>query len=177
MKIYPTVKLNKLSRMADFSRWGYAIGEALGNKGEEFLSEYNSNRQIQNQEAINADSVASLVVDYMEHKTTWSGRISDLFRELKQIAEGLGINPTNKSLPQAPNHLSRRIKSVRSNLEQVGITFDIEQKSDGSYITLSNNYLSKLPAYHIDPVDILNKGNGDTGDNGDNSYNDEDVEF
>ena len=122
-------------------------------------------------------SVASLVVDYMEHKTTWSGRISDLFRELKQIAEGLGINPTNKSLPQAPNHLSRRIKSVRSNLEQVGITFDIEQKSDGSYITLSNNYLSKLPAYHIDPVDILNKGNGDTGDNGDNSYNDEDVEF
>lgn len=177
MKIYPTAKLNELSRMADFSRWGYAIGEALGNKGEEFLSEYNSNRQIQNQEAINADSVASLVVDYMEHKTTWSGRISDLFRELKQIAEGLGINPTNKSLPQAPNHLSRRIKSVRSNLEQVGITFDIEQKSDGSYITLSNNYLSKLPAYHIDPVDILNKGNGDTGDNGDNSYNDEDVEF
>ena len=89
----------------------------------------------------------------------------------------MGIKPTNKSLPQAPNHLSRRIKSVRSNLEQVGITFDIEQKSDGSYITLSNNYLSKLPAYHIDPVDILNKGNGDTGDNGDNSYNDEDVEF
>lgn len=177
MKIYPTVKLNKLSRMADFCRWGYAIGEALGNKGEEFLSEYNSNRQIQNQEAINADSVASLVVDYMEHKTTWSGRISELFRELKQIAEGLGINPTNKSLPQAPNHLSRRIKSVRSNLEQVGISFDIEQKSDGSYITLSNNYLSKLPAYHINPDDILNKENGGTGDNGDSSYIDEDIEF
>ena len=113
----------------------------------------------------------------MEHKITWSGRISDLFRELKRIAEGLGINATSKSLPQAPNHLSRRIKAVRSNLEQVGITFDIEQKSDGSYITLSNNNLSKLSAYHIEPADVLNKENGGTGDNGDSSYIDEDIEF
>lgn len=176
MKIYPTVKLDKLSRMADFSRWGYAIGEALGNKGEEFLSEYNDNQLLQNQEAINADSVAYLVVDFMEHKNTWRGKISDLFRELKRIAEGLGINSTNKSLPQAPNHLSRRIKSVRSNLEQVGITFDIEQKSDGSYITFSNNNLSNLPAYRIDSIDVLNKDNGDKGDNGDNFDTDE-VEF
>lgn len=177
MKIFPTVQLDKLPRMADFCRWGYAIGEALGNKGDVFLSEYHDNQSIQNQEAINADSVAYLVVNFMESKHTWTGMFSDLFKQLKELAESLGMNTTSKILPQAPNHLSRRIKAVKSNLEDVGITFEIEKKSNGSYISLNNENLSKLSQCYISPYDILNKDTGDNGDNGDSSEFDKDIEF
>ena len=40
MAIYPTVELPELPRMADFARWGYAIAEALDNRGDEFLKVY-----------------------------------------------------------------------------------------------------------------------------------------
>ena len=30
MAIYPHVELNELFRMADFTRWGYAVAEAAG---------------------------------------------------------------------------------------------------------------------------------------------------
>lgn len=177
MKIYPTVQLDKLPRMADFCRWGYAIGEALGNKGDVFLSEYQDNQSIQNQEAINADSVAYLVVNFMEFRRTWTGMVSALFKQLKKLAEHLGMNATSKVLPQAPNHLSRRIKAVKSNLEDVGITFVIETKSKGSYITINNDNLSKLAPEYISPYDVLDLNTGDTGDKGDKSIIDSNIEF
>ena len=37
MKIFDSVELERLPRMADFAKWGYAIGEALGGHGNQFL--------------------------------------------------------------------------------------------------------------------------------------------
>ena len=91
MAIYPTVKLDKLPRMADFARWGYAIGEALGGKGQEFLSEYTANIESQNVEVLNSDVVATLMVAFMQDRAEWYGRVSDLFIELSAIAPAYGI--------------------------------------------------------------------------------------
>lgn len=162
MKIYPTVKLDKLPRMADFCRWGYAIAEALGLSGEVFLKEYKENQKIQNDEAINADLVSSLLVEFLSRNITWSGRISSLYQELINEAEKQGISKNNKNLPQAPNHLSRRLNSMRSNLEDAGISFELNKKhSDGTYITIKKDLPPFAPA-RINPVDILGFSNGDT---------------
>ena len=40
--IHGTVKLSSYLRMADFCKWGYAVAEALGGRGAEFLKAYNS---------------------------------------------------------------------------------------------------------------------------------------
>lgn len=48
MARFPTVKLDKLPRMADFCRWGYAAAEVLGGLGEQFLREYTANYERQN---------------------------------------------------------------------------------------------------------------------------------
>ncbi len=201
IQVYPTVKLDKLTRMADFCRWGYAIAEATGRGGNEFLQEYKSNQSIQNGEAINADTVAYLIVEFMRDRADWQGRVSVLFNELRDEAEKHGINPKCKSMPQAPNNLSRRIKAVKSNLEAAGITFEFDNKrSDGVYLTFINESLSSLPPYYVDATKILGvshggDGNGDTsipidsssipapndtgtnGDNGDNEDDFTDVQF
>ena len=41
MNIYPDVKLDKMPRMADFYRWGYAIAEGLDGKGEHLIDQVN----------------------------------------------------------------------------------------------------------------------------------------
>ena len=73
MRIYPTVKLDKLPRMADFARWGYAVGEALGGLGSEFLEQYHANQGKRNIEILNADIVATLAVAFMERQTRMVG--------------------------------------------------------------------------------------------------------
>jgi len=147
MQILPTVKLAKLPRMADFTRWGYAIGEALGEgMGQQFLDEYSANRESQNTEAINSDPVALLIIDLMEGIEKWDGKVSELHSVLSDKAQDNGINAKSKSFPQSPNHLSRRLRGIKSNLEAVGITFEIYKQSSGMNISLKVSNLSALPA-------------------------------
>ncbi len=124
----------------------------------------------------------------MRYEKDWNGRVSDLFQKLQAKAKDLGLNPNNKSiLPQAPNALSRRIKSAKSNLEAVGITFefDVGTNADGTYIHLYNNLYS-LPSYQVDVPEILGHSNVpcvDNGGNGDKNIvsdcfdDDEDINF
>lgn len=160
MNIYPNVKLDKLPRMADFARWGYAIGEALGNLGQVFLDEYRQNYEIQNIEVINNDVIATLIVDFMKDKDNWTGRVSALFNEFLALSQSLGINPRVKEFPTKPNVLSRRLNGMKSNLESVGIIFKTEAKSDATYITIKNKNISPLPQYQLSVSEILTSDNG-----------------
>lgn len=145
--IYPTVKLDKLPRMADFARWGYAVGEALGGFGDEFLEEYNANQSQRNIEILNVDIVATLVVAFMKDKPEWSGLISDLYNQLTATAPQYGINTKGKAFPSAPNGLSRRLNGLKSNLQEAGISFILKSKMQGREITLTNEKISQLPSY------------------------------
>lgn len=148
ISIYPTVKLDRLTRLADFTRWGYAIGEALGGKGQIFLKEYNRNINTQNIEAINNDVVATLIIAFMKDKKEWKGRISELYNSLLNLTSDCGISANSKQLPKGANHLSRRLKSLQSNLNAMGISFDIlTNYSDGTYILIKNKNSSPLPPY------------------------------
>ena len=176
MQIYPSVKLDKLTRMADFCRWGFAVGEALGGYGEEFLKEYHENQNKQNQEAINSDIVASLTVEFLEDKLEWSGRVSDLYNELCDLARKKGINTNTKNFPGQPNALSRRYKGIKSNLNNMGIMIEWDYTdSQGSRIILKDENIAPVPSYHINPFkheerdcdDLTNDcWDEDNGDNG-----------
>ena len=138
MKIYPTVKLNVLPRMADFTRWGYAIGEALGGYGKAFLAEYAINRGTQNQEAINSDPVATLVVEFMRGRDEWNGSPSNLYSELTALALTHNISTRSKSFPPDPARLSKRLNGIKSNLEGAGIGFEKDRSGNGRHIQLTS---------------------------------------
>ena len=148
MQIYPGVKLKSLPRMADFCRWGYAIGEAMGGLGQTFLDEYAANRESQNLEAINADAVATLIVEFMSDKTEWSGTMTTLFNRIKDTADEHGINTRNKYFPSDSARLAKRIRGIKSNLEAVGIF--IEYDRDGEKRTISLKY-EKIPSLPSQP--------------------------
>lgn len=145
MSIYPTVQLAKLSRMADFTRWGYAISEAMGYGGERFLTAYKNNQNSSNEEAISSHPVASTMVSLMQNRSEWSGSVADLLRKLESEAFIEKIDTNIKSWPKAAHILSRRLKEVKSNLGEKGITFDIRPSGDNKTITIKASKNSVKP--------------------------------
>ena len=163
MSIYPSLHLERLPRMADFARWGYAVGEALGGLGQTFLNEYQKNQSDRDNEILTSDVVAVLVISFMNDLNEWMGTVSELYLKLTQLAPKIGINTKSKEFPARANYLSKRMNAIRSNLKSAGIAFEYKKKSDAMYISLVNKNIPPLPPYRHPNLDNY----GDNGDSGD----------
>ena len=114
-RIYETVELSKLGRMADFTRWGYAIAEAMGIGGEVFLKAYLNNQKKAKQEAVESNPVATALIKYMNENISFTGTVSNLLTVLNKVAEVEQIDTTSKLWAKEPNVLSRRLNEIKSN--------------------------------------------------------------
>ena len=128
MRIYPTLQVPSLERMADFTRWGAAIAEALGYGAGEFLRAYGSNIGVQTLEAVQGHIVGAAVLSLMEGHDEWSGAPTELLAALEDAGEDARLfrrrsngKVDAKGWPGAPHILSRRLNEIRSNLTELGI--------------------------------------------------------
>jgi hypothetical protein len=124
MKIYPYVELKQLLRMADFSKWGYAISEALGYGGDTFIDALQVNESRKNEETIIANPIAAAVKDFMSSRNKWEGTITTLLDRLSTVAVQLKLDTRTGSWPKASNALSRRLREIKSDLEFIGIAYE-----------------------------------------------------
>ncbi len=118
--IHPTVKLASYPRMADFCKWGYAVAEALGGRGAEFLKAYGNN-------------AAKLGEGLIENNTLMSGLVQLLDADrmvikgtFKEIIERLAVivTPDRSDYSFPTSHTFRKyMERLRPNLEELGITF------------------------------------------------------
>lgn len=134
--LYDEVELDEVGRMADFTYWGYAIAEVLGVGGDEFLQAYINNQDTANEEALSSHPVAAAVIAFMKNRDTWSASVSELLKELELVAEQEKINVNVKIWAKDANVLSKRLKEVKSNLEDIGIYYDIRHAGNFRKITL-----------------------------------------
>ncbi len=153
--IRPTVKLDQLPRMADFTLWGCAIAEALGHSREAFLTAYRANINRQNEEAIHEHPIASAVVTLMESGDEWTGTPTELLGVLNELAEKERINTHQRLWPKGPQILTRRLNEVKTNLENVGLVVGIRSQGSSRSITIqrSNNTVTTVTASGHDVAD------------------------
>ena len=138
------VKLEQVGRMADFTYWGFAIAEVLEIGGDAFLASYLNNQERANQEALTSNPVAAAVMAFMRDKNMWTSCVTALLKELEEVAESEHINTRVKTWPHDPFVLSRRLKEVKSNLEEIGIFYDIRHAGDYKKITIENHNVQKI---------------------------------
>ncbi|MED1561531.1 hypothetical protein AJ85_17080 [Alkalihalobacillus alcalophilus ATCC 27647 = CGMCC 1.3604] len=136
---YDETELEEVGRMADFTYWGYAIAEVLGLGGDEFRKAYLSNQDTANEEALASHPVAAAVIALLKNTSNWSGSVSSLLKELERTAERERINTRVKTWAKDANVLSKRLKEVKSNLEEIGIYYDIRHAGDFKKITLEKH--------------------------------------
>ena len=129
MALKDSIRLPGLPRMADFAVWGCAAAQALGHSQDDFLEAYDSNMEIRNDEALQASSVATMVVALMDERERWEGSPSELLGELETLASQCSVNTKTRGWPKAAHSLSRELNRVRPSLAAAGIS--IERYRDG----------------------------------------------
>jgi len=133
MAIYPTVQLSRMPRLADFARWGYAISEALGKTGEEFLADYQQNIERQTEEVVQGNTLCLAVLRMMDDKESYTKPVKDAFDELHNLAEP---ERSDTTFPKDAKNLRKHLERIKATLMDLGIGYQISERSaTGYYIT------------------------------------------
>ena len=129
----PEPKLDRTYRMADFISWGYRMAEALGRLGEEFITVYGENVRLQAEEAVRADIVAEVLLEFLDAclNQRWEGTATQLLNLLKAKAEDLHVSTRQREWPKASHALTRRLRQLRDPLSRIGYTIEFLRVQGG----------------------------------------------
>lgn len=144
IKRKPSIKV-KLERMADFTRWGCAIAEALGYTKEEFLTAYKNNISRQTEMLLNDNIVATAIITFMEDKDEWKNTPTKLLDELYSHALFVNIDTREKYWPKGATALSRRLNELSTSLKQVGISVVTSTSGVERYIHIQKTKKDEKP--------------------------------
>jgi hypothetical protein len=129
LKLVSSVRLTRTPRMADFTKWGCAVAQAVGEQQHTFLSAYHANITQQHEEAIAAHPMGVVIVAFMEEQAVWEGTPSALLNALRPIAEDRQVEK-HRQFPRNANWVWRRLKEVRVNLAEKGIHCSMSHGTD-----------------------------------------------
>lgn len=138
IKNYPTINLEQLYRMADFTKWGCAISKALGIEQKKFLSAYDASVESQIEEAAHSSLVAEVIPKFMDGRLEWEGSPSELYSKLLETAKEMGVSVRQKAWPKAPNSLIRSINELVPALKQLGYEVETKRRSGGARLVRIN---------------------------------------
>jgi hypothetical protein len=134
MTIFPTLDLPRLPRMADFAKWGYAIAEAMGGRGDEFLRDYAGNATVQTGALFETDTFFSAVVQAMDDPGI--GELSGSFHDVRLLlaevaapggaANGYKELDKDPSFPKSPRAIRGKLDRIRIPLEDMGINYMVD---------------------------------------------------
>jgi hypothetical protein len=117
----PSIRLERLPRMADFATWAVAAEPALGWPDGAFMRAYAGNRASAHELALEASSVGS-PVRALVSAGDWQGTSTELLERLTSIA---GESVTRRrDWPADPRALSQELARLAPNLRAVGIGFE-----------------------------------------------------
>ncbi len=147
LKLLPSVRLEKLPRLADWYVLSYVICESMdGHTGQEFVEAYESILDRQTEIAI-ASSLVSQACRLLTSQTgKWEGSASQL-HELKLVHEDCHSIDyedrcyllNNPSWPRTPSTLGKQLERAKSTLESIGIKVDNKHYRFGQrHITLTD---------------------------------------
>ncbi len=148
----PSVSLPELPRMADYAKWGEAVGRGLGWAADTFTSAYSANRQQATGSALDDSPVAVALFEMGPRLVKFWGGPEALLRELTYFVDGKDnaiakhLSPaaarkrrtaTSARWPKDTRQFSRELRRVLPLLRQHGITAEFNRTSNGCGITFT----------------------------------------
>jgi hypothetical protein len=162
LRTLPSVQLAELPRMADYARWGEAVGRGLGWAPDAFLAAYMGNRRHASAPAIEDSVVGSVVLQLAPNLHGWSGMAADLYRRVTQLVEQRAAYEVRhdtpamarKKLAAAVARWPKEARKFASDLRLVspqlrlhGLSIESSRSRTGTRIAIrySNPYAKKSP--------------------------------
>ena len=133
----PSVELNNPPRMADFTRLGEAMAQALGHSSGKFAELYKANRSDGISRSLEASPIAVAVRDMVEE---YNGLSSPVFEgTMKALLEKLDkYKQEAHAWPKTPRGLGDALRRQQPALKSLGILIEISKpKKDGVHIKIT----------------------------------------
>ena len=154
----PHTKLDRLPRMADFTKWVTAGEPALCWPAGTFMAAYTQNRTSTNLAAIEACVVGPLAVTFMEKRLYWSGTYKDLLAELEVLADD--VTKRRRGWPSSPRKLSGDLRRITPNLRAEGIKVTVTGRTrNGTTLVLEK--VGETPSQPTPPSPLSGKSSSD----------------
>jgi hypothetical protein len=133
----PSVKLLELPRMADFARFGEAVGRGLGWPPGTFISAYNDNRRASSAAALEDSVVAATLLELASSGKAPSQAKSptDLLSFLTDMADRKAISSAR--WPKTPSMLSNELRRLAPQLRARGMSVAFSKTHKSRMITIS----------------------------------------
>jgi len=131
LAIYPDVDLNSYPRLADFTRYGFAIAEALGIGGDNFLHAYT-----QNISQLKSTPIGSAIKILVNTDGPWKGTATDLLETLCGVAKQNNINTNTKSWPKSSSALTKHLKLLGSEFQDSGLLLETNRIAEARTISI-----------------------------------------
>jgi hypothetical protein len=174
---FPAVPSTDLPRMADFARWGEAVGRALGREHGHFLKVYAENAADATDKGLDASIVAVGIRRLHALTNSWEGTAMELLDQLTAMASD--VTRRQKDWPTKPNALSGKLKRVAPALRKVGIEIVFHPRNHNRrLITIRGATPTAQPGAPADTQDVLPNEDAfalrreDGGDDGDDPRDD-----
>lgn len=129
LKTLPSIKLDKLDRLADFQLFGLACEGAYAPAGS-FAAAFAANKTELNEAIIEDDAVATAIVVLMMKRSIWSGTTTALMLELQKHDRTEAQVSKQKDWPKNATEFSKRVTAVAASLRKAGIEVTREKASD-----------------------------------------------
>lgn len=137
-EIFPTLKVNKLHRMADAHKEMIAIAMAQGISQEEFQRILDSNLQRLQDAYIQSNPFVEAVLDYMHYTS------KNVDEPAKKLFEKMKEYTGSQSLfPKSASALSRKLNENEDALKAAGYEFSTHKEPDYNYIRIERIAQSK----------------------------------
>lgn len=134
--IYNKLNLERLPRMADFAKWGYAIAEALGYGGDKFMRIYEKNQNELLENMVSEDAVITVLIEMMKKRHYFRGKVTELLSILTTMAEDMNLD-IRVGWARDASALSRRLYESQSVLSMFGIGIHRGKANGERYIELN----------------------------------------
>jgi hypothetical protein len=141
LREYSSVEIRQLPRMADFVKWGCAIAKALGYTQDEFLAAYAENTEIQTEAAVDANPIATAVVEFMRERIEdyYTDTPANFYKALSRIAQNLSLQDS-PGWPKAANALTKKIPEFQPVLQSLGLKIIASRSKIRSITSFSGKF-------------------------------------
>lgn len=168
LQVKDNIEPSKLFRLADFTRWGCAITEALGYTQQDFIDACEANLQTQNDATVDASPTSKAFIEYCNNrlnthsvKDPFVGTPEYVFRMVTQYAEdNMSISTRQKGWAKSAQAFTRKLNESRDALAAQGWLYEVipnGAKRDMQIWTTTAT-MQKHPQY-VEPIVGVSVGN------------------
>ena len=138
LRAFPSVQLASLPRMADFARFGEAVGRGLGWPDERFLSVYLNNRREATASKLELSPLGTALLDLLEHykgSLDWTMAPAEaLYAFTKTVDKKVAASP---AWPKTPTALGKELRWLGPLLREHGLFVIFSRNHKSRFITFT----------------------------------------